>query len=254
MDAKKFSDDAILGGQLTLRQPKKGYRVAIDPIFLAAAIDPALGPRIAELGCGSGAAALCLLARTSKTDEGQDMTVTGLEIQAQMAKLARINAAKNGFEGRFRVVQGDVREILEEMGALAFDQVMMNPPHQRAGWHRPSPDDAVATANSEQKTPLSAWLDAALRLLKPRGRLTLIHRAERLPEILTYLDGKAGAQRAFPLWPKDLGVARRVIVTARKGTEEPFQLLPGLRLHQEDGAFTPDADAVLRGARGLVLG
>jgi len=253
MSVSQFSEDTILGGQITLRQPKKGYRVAIDPIFLAAAVNPACGSQVAELGCGSGAASLCLLARASKSKGGSALCVTGLEIQSEVAELARFNAALNGLEERLRIVQGDLREMPQELAKSAFDQVLLNPPYLRPGQHRSSPNDALATANSEQTTPLQVWLDAALVLLKPKGRLTLIHRAERLPEILQCLNGRAGAQRVFPLWPKDNEPARRVIVSARKGSGEPLQILPGMRLHQDGGAFAPEADAVLRGAKGILL-
>ena len=129
-----------------------------------------------------------------------------------------------------------------------FDHAMANPPYQPAGHGTRPPDDAKAAAHVEGEADLNAWIAAMLAVLKPKGTRTLVQRADRRGAILAALDGRAGGVVICPLWPKAGAPARRVIVRARKGVRTPLVLAPGLVLHQADGSYTAEADAVLRGA------
>jgi tRNA1(Val) A37 N6-methylase TrmN6 len=239
--------DALLGGRVRLWQPADGYRAAIDPVLLAAAIPARNGERVLDLGCGVGAAAHCLLARLP------GVHVTGLEVQARMAKVARDNAILNGWADRLHVLEGDVLDPPAELARESFDRVMLNPPYAPANQGRPASNAAKATATRESEATLRDWLSAGLSFLKARGGLTLIHRADRLDEILVALRGKAGALRVFPLWPAAGRPAKRVLVAARKAVAGPMVFAPGLVLHDADGGYTPEAEAVLRDAAGLDL-
>lgn len=240
------TEDLLLGGRVRLLQPAAGYRVAIDPVLLAAAVAPAPGARVLDLGCGVGGAALCLLARRP------DLAVTGLEIQAPLVALARRNATLNE-AGGFTVVEGDAADpaILTRE---AFDAVMSNPPHLAAGAGSAARSASRALAHLESSLDLAGWIAAALRALRPRGRLTLVHRADRLAEILAALAGRAGAVAVFPLWPRPGAPARRVLVAATKGSRAPGRLLPGLALHGAGQGYTAEAETVLRDAAPLDLG
>jgi tRNA1(Val) A37 N6-methylase TrmN6 len=107
------------------------------------------------------------------------------------------------------------------------------------------------TAKREGPCGLAAWIDAARHLAKPRGTIVLIHRADRLDEVLARLRERAGAIEIIPLWPRVGEAAKRVIVRARTGARGPTTLLPGLVLHQADGAYTEAAEAILRAAAAL---
>lgn len=237
-------ESRLLDGRVALLQPARGYRVAIDPVLLAAAVPASAGERLLELGCGSGAAALCLLARVPAA------SVTGLELNPELAALARENARRSGL--RLEVLEGDLLAPPAQLPAK-FDQVLMNPPFLAAGSATASGVATRAAANIEGAATLADWIAAALARLEWGGRLTLIHRADRLDEILALLRGRAGALRVLPLLPVAGRAARRVIVGARKGSRAPLMLLPGLVLHEADGSFTPAAQKVLREARPLAL-
>ena len=88
-------------------------------------------------------------------------------------------------------------------------------------------------------------------MLRPGGWLSLIHRADRLPELLAALHGKAGDVTVLPLWPRAGVAARRVIVLARKGSRGPARIVPGLVLHAPEGTFTAEAEAVMRGGAAI---
>lgn len=244
--AAAVTDDALLGGRLRLRQPAAGYRTAIDPVFLAAAVPVMPDCRALDLGCGVGAAALCLLARVP------DAHVTGLELQPQLAGLARDNAALNGFADRLRVVCGDMAGP-GDLAPGSFDEVFCNPPYQPAAAASPPPDAAKGLATHEGAARLVDWADAALRFARPGGGVTFVHRADRLDALLAALGRGAGGFVVFPLWPKRERPAKRLLLRAVKGAKAPLRLAPGLQLHRDDGAFTAEAEAVLRGGDALVL-
>jgi tRNA1(Val) A37 N6-methylase TrmN6 len=234
------SFDHLLGGRVAFFQPRRGYRAAIDPVLLAAATAAAAGESVLDLGCGAGAASLCLASRVPES------RLTGLEIQPDLAALARANAEANGLGGRFQVHEGDLRRPPPHLATAGFDRVMANPPFLRPGHHTPSPSAGRAVAHGEFEAGLEQWLACAARLLKPRGTLTLIHRADRLDEILSLLHNRFGEVTICPLWPRAGVPARRVLVAARLAVRSPARLLAGLVLHAEDGAWTAQADRLLR--------
>lgn len=239
------TEDALLGGRLRLRQPADGFRAAIDPILLAAAVPAAPGQRVLELGTGTGVAALCLARRVPGA------RVVGLELQPALARLAAENARINGLDPAVSVVAGDVAAPPFRLGG--FDHVMANPPYLERGSGTLPPDAARALAVGEGPADLGRWLAAALDLVRPRGTLTLVHRADRMGDLLRLLAGRAGGIVVFPLWPGEGRAARRILLAARRGSSAPLTLAPGLVLHGPGGRFTPAAEAILRDGAALPL-
>ncbi|MDX2225470.1 MAG: methyltransferase, partial [Rhodospirillaceae bacterium] len=154
--AAKITEDTLLGGRVRLRQPAEGYRAAIDPVLLAAAVAAKPGQRVLDAGCGTGAAMFCLAARLPGVD------VSGLELQPELAALAEQGVALNGLNARARVVVGDLAALPDLICAFPFDVVMTNPPFGAEG--TVSPDASVATAHHEGGLDLAAWLGQCLKL------------------------------------------------------------------------------------------
>ncbi|HUC62361.1 MAG TPA: methyltransferase [Alphaproteobacteria bacterium] len=246
MSADEITLDRLLGGRVEFAQLAEGYRAAIDPVLLAAALGEPAGEHVLDLGAGAGAASLCLAARVP------DCRVTGLERDAVLVRLASENAGRNGFADRLTFVEGDVRAPPASVAPASFDRVMANPPYLEAARASPSPKPGRATSQVESDAPLEDWIAAALAFARPKGVMTFIHRADRLGDLLAAFGGKAGEVAIFPLWPMADGrPAKRVIVRARKGSAAPTRLMPGLVLHEKDGRFTDAAEAILRGAAAL---
>lgn len=252
---EEVSEDSLLGGAVTLRQPLRGYRAAIDPVFLAAAVAARAGEYVLDAGAGVGAVSLCLARRVD------GVIVTGLECREELAELAGENAIRNGLQDRVRVVTGDILDPPRDLQPGSFHHVAVNPPFLEAYSADPPPDSAKRQANVEGAARLGDWVSFALVMAAKGGGITFIHRAERLGELLCALEGKAGGIVVFPLWPRAGKAAKRVLVSARKGSSAPLRAAPGLVLHAAradgadgaDGAFTSEAEAVLRGGRGLEL-
>lgn len=236
----EVTDDKFLCGKLNLLQPRRGYRAATDPVLLAAACPARPGQRVLDLGCGVGAASLCLGWRV------QGLALYGVEVQPEYAALARENAARNGME--LTVIEGDIARMPREL-RLEFDHVIANPPYYGAG--TASPDTGRATA-MQADLPLADWVRAGGRRLAPGGWLTLICGADGLPDVLSGMEDKLGSVAVLPLQPRPGRAALRVLVQARKGGRAPFRLMAPLILHQgaaHDGdreSYTPEANAVLR--------
>ena len=245
--ARATSDDALLGGRVQFRQPVDGYRVAIDPVLLAAAVPAGLHDRVLDIGCGVGAASLCLAARVP------DCAIVGLELQLAMARLAAENAARNALAARMTVIEGDLLHPPSQLVPGSFTQVMANPPFLEAARASASPVATKAAASVEGEATLADWLAFALAMLRDKGGLTVIHRADRLGDILALLAGRAGGVVVMPLWPGEGKPAKRVLIHARKGIAAPLTLAAGLVLHRADGRNTDAAEAILRHGAPLPL-
>ena len=235
-----LSDDGFLDGRLRIAQPRRGFRSGADAVMLAAACAAAPGQSVLELGCGAGAASLCLGWRVP------GLQLVGLEAQADYAELARGNAAANGIP--MQVVTGNVAFPPARLRGMAFDHVIANPPYFLDG--TPAPDGGRDMARRED-TPLAAWIDAGLRRLRPGGILTLIQRADRLDAILAALRGRAGSVAILPLAARAGREAGRVILRAQKGGRGPLRLLAPFVMHHEP-AHAGDREDLTDAASGVL--
>lgn len=237
--------DAFLDGRVQAWQPSKGYRAGVDTVMLAAAVPAKDGQSVLELGSGVGVAARCLLWRVPS------VSVTCVEREPAFIHLARRN-----FEGLdVTLIEADVAALPEALRAQSFDYVMMNPPffdHGMAG------ANALKSPAHQEDMPIAAWVDVARRRLQPRGVLTLIHRAERLAELVQAMVG-FGEVTILPIVARQGRAAQRVIVTARKSAKTGSVLLPPFVMH--DGAvhlrdgddYSDEARAVLRDGAAIPL-
>jgi tRNA1(Val) A37 N6-methylase TrmN6 len=216
-------------------------------VFLAAAVPAEPQQLVLDIGCGSGAATLCLAARLPQC------RVIGLELRPDLARLAADNAALNNMAARVTIIAGDLLRPPPRLGPGMFDHVMANPPYMARGRGTPAQDPAKAAATIEGEAELDDWVRFALAMVRQKGSITFVHRADRIDALLALLAGRAGEVAVFPLWPVAGRAAGRILVRARKRVAAPARLLPGLVLHEADGRFTPAAEAVLRGGEPLVL-
>ena len=236
----ELTRDGFLGGRLQLWQPKAGYRAATDPVFLAAFVSAKPGERVLDLGCGAGAAILCLMRRV-------EIRGYGIEIQGDYAELARRNATENAL--KLTVFDGDVRTMSAQLRAMTFDHVICNPPFYAAATHSGARDSGRDLAH--RGDDLSEWIEAGLKRLGTGGCFSIIHRAERLGEILAAFAGRAGDIRILPIAPREGRAAGRVLASARKGSKADLTLLAPLVAH-EGAVHAADGDDYTARARGIL--
>lgn len=235
--------NAFLGGRLHLWQPRRGYRAGVDPVLLAAAVPARAGQAVLDLGCGAGAAALCLGARVP------GLRLTGVERQPAYADLARRNGAENGIA--LEVVTADLSDLPPDLRQRSFDHVIANPPYFRAGAHTGARDAGRRAALGEE-TSLDRWIEVAARRLASRGYLHMIQRAERLPDMLAGCAGRLGSVEVLPLAARPGRAPELVILRARKGGRAAFRLHAPVIMHQgaqhlgDREHYTPEILAVQR--------
>lgn len=241
--SSEIVENALLDGRVRLRQPARGYRAGMDAALLAAAAGATAGERVIEAGCGAGAVLMQIAARAPGA------ILAGLERDPVMADLARGNAALNGAEAE--IVTGDVAAGFRALGLPPFDLAVSNPPFfDDAGALRaPAPGKRGAWMADDG---LAAWTGFLLKAVREGGRIIVIHRADRLADLLALLGDKAGSFAIRPVHAFADEPAKRVLVQAIKTGKAPLRLLPPLVLHERGGAkHSAEAEAILRGEAGL---
>jgi len=248
------TDDAFLGGALSILQPRDGYRAGLDAVMLAAAVAPdKAGPiRVLDIGAGVGTAGLCVARRLPLAE------VVLLEREPHLAALALENVRRNGLEDRVRVVAAAVGASAVELHAAglaeeSFSHVIANPPYHDRDAGTLAPDRSKAAAHAMGEAELEIWARFMARMSAPRGEAIVVHKAEAMYRVLAAFDPRFGAIRVLPLHPRIGAPAHRVIVAGVKGSRAPLQFLAGFVLHEEGNGFTPAARAILRAGAPLPI-
>ena len=241
----EITEDLLLGGRVRLRQGRIGYRAGLDAALLAAACDARPAARVLEAGCGVGGALLAAATRRPET------LFAGVERDLAATALARQNVDLNGLKARVEIVDGDVDEGFKALGLTPFDAAMANPPFfdDPAAIRGPHPAREGAYLADGG---LEAWTRFLIKAVREGGSITIVHRADRLADLLAGLGAKAGSFRIRPVHPFADEPAKRVLVRATKTGKAPLVLLPPLVLHERGGAKHSDAaEAILRGEAAL---
>jgi len=235
------TDDHVLDGRIALRQPARGYRAGLDAALLAAACDARPGERVIEAGCGAGGALLAAAARRP------GVSFVGVERDCQALALAHANIRANGLEDRVEAIAGDVGVRFSGLGLAVFDAAMANPPFFD------DPDALRGPAAARRGAwladdGLAAWISFLSKAVREGGTITLVHRADRLADILALLAPKSGSAQVRPVLPYADQPAKRVLVRAIKSGKAPLKLLPPLVVHdRQSGKHTAATEAILRG-------
>ena len=236
------TDDFLLGEKVSLRQFAKGYRAGLDAVLLAAAIEAKPGQQILEAGCGVGAALLCCAQRLP------EVFVSGIERDKKVLELTQQNVAQNGFEKRVKIIEGDVGQRTDSL-LNGYDHVFSNPPFFEPGTIPKVAEGKEGAYLAE--TSLEDWLKFMLHVVKPKGRITIIHRAAALADILTFLQPRFGEVQVLPVKPYAGAPAKRILVRARKGLRKgDTVLLDGLTLYDgPDRKLSDRAQDIMSGAQ-----
>lgn len=253
-----FTDDTIMNGRILIRQPKKGYRVAMDPIVLASQVNLQQNQSVLDVGSGVGAISLILKSRVPSA------SVTSVDIDPKMCDLCRYNALKNGLnldihnasiedfcvsnsgQQKEELNQGEGCKEEEHKGGKCkvqsqghqeqhdtksshlkqYDHVVTNPPFFKKESSRISKTKIMANFETIE---LSVWIHLCLNLLKPHGTFSIIHEPSRIAEILAAIEGRAGSISIFPVYSNEYSdKAVRIIVQGIKGNRGGTKVMKGI--------------------------
>lgn len=236
--------DALFGGDLKLYQTRRGYRFSLDSVLLADFATVRRENNVIDLGTGSGVMPLILAYRYPS------ISVTGVEIQREMADRATRNVRFNGYEDRVSIACMDIASAAAHFRSETFDLVICNPPYRRSTSGRLSPSSERQIARHELKAGLDDFVGVAAFLLKNKGCFACIQLGERTVDLLN-------AMRSAGIEPKRLRVvhpfadreASMILVEAVKNGRRGLNILPPLIVYDADKTYTAEINAVLRGRR-----
>lgn len=230
--------DTFFHGKVVIKQPKKGYRFAVDSPLLAAYLPRSTKPAL-EVGCGVGVISLLALKRKKFP------TVTGIEIQEPLFRLAVENAAANGMAARFHVVVGDFNRIYA--GIANVQTIFCNPPFFKVHQGHVSSDPSIRLARFEIALDLPGLMCGCAACLAPRGRMYLVFPFSRREELLEAAAACGLYAVTYrPVQPFADSKPDRLLMRLGK-TDGRCQREPPLVLFKDRGVYTPEMERILAG-------
>lgn len=220
---------------------RNGYRIIQDPERFCFGMDAVLlsgfavvkdGARVLDLGTGTGIIPILLEAKTGAAH------LTGLEIQADSADMAKRSVALNGLEEKIDIVRGDIKEAGRIFDAASFDVITCNPPYMIGRHGLKNPEDAKAIARHEILCTLEDVAEQSAKLLKPGGKFFLVHRPFRLAEIIVTLTKyKLEPKRMQMVHPFVDKEPNMVLLEAARGGKPRMTVEKPLIVYREPGIY-----------------
>lgn len=213
-----------------LFEQSEHFRLGTDSVLLADFVNIGTRRSGIDLGCGSGILPLLLLERS------QALHMTGLEINPDAADIARKNISINSLSERCDIITGDIRLCRDSFRTGQFDLVVSNPPYFAAGSGLISPDEKKASARGELLCSLEDICRAASYLCRTGGAFCLVHRAERLADVICLLREKGfEVKRLRTVAHSREKEPSLVLIEARRGAAAGLKIMPPLFICGEDG-------------------
>jgi tRNA1(Val) A37 N6-methylase TrmN6 len=224
---------------LKLIQKRDGFCFGVDAVLLANFADVRENTRVIDLGTGTGIISILLAGKTPAK------SITGLEIQPEMAEMALRSVALNHLEDRVKIVCGDLKDSLEHFGPSRFDVVVANPPYMIAGGGLVNSSDAKAVARHEIKCSLEDVIRAGGRLLVPGGQLAMVHRPERLVDIVCLMR-KYGVEPKYMRFvhPAPYKKPNLLLVKGARGGNPQLKMMDPLYVYDQHGNYSREINEI----------
>jgi tRNA1Val (adenine37-N6)-methyltransferase len=236
-------DDLLING-LKIIQPREGYRFSLDSVLLAHFPELHQADKIVDIGTGSGVIPFLLSQRR------ESARITGVEIQEEMVDRARRSVELNNLQDRIEIVNLDINKIQDYWPGGLADLVVSNPPFWKENEGKLSKNREEAIARHELQLNLSELIRQARYILRPGGRLALIHRADRLPEIMQEFNiNKIGVKKIQTVHALMNKEAKQVLVEGQKGARAGLKILPPLIIYEQPGQYTQQLLSIYYGGK-----
>ncbi len=230
-------------GLQIIQNPEK-FKFTIDAFLLISFINPSPKDRLIDLGTGGGVLSL-LIGGSMKVG-----AVYGLEIQPELAEMARRSVVLNGLEAKVQVLTGDLRNLPSELKLNSFDYVITNPPYYPAGKGVISENQALAMAKFEIGCKLEEVIIAAKRLVKGNGRFALIYPTERFVELtITLGQHNLTPKRICFIYPRPDTKSNLCLIEARPGAGREVEILAPVIVSNQNGEYSEQMNRIFNGEK-----
>lgn len=210
------------------------FSFSLDSMLLANFIDANKAQKIIDLGTGNAPIPLFLTLKTNAK-------IYGIEIQEEPFDLAQRSVELNHLENQITIIKDDLKGIYKKLGANTFDIVCSNPPYFKVSdTSIINKNDTLTIARHEVKANVNDIIEEASKLLVDGGKLYIIHRIERMPEIIKLLENKNfGIKRMQLIYPKEDGNAYMFIIESKKNKKTDLKIIKPLVVHN-NGRYTDE--------------
>lgn len=231
-------DDLHRNGYKILQNPGK-FCFGMDAVLLSGFAVVKKGERVLDMGTGTGIIPILLAAKT----EGREFV--GLEIQPDMADMASRSVSYNHLEEKISIVTGDIKEASLKVGGASFDVVTVNPPYMNQNHGLTNPELPKAIARHELLCTFEDIAREASRVLRPGGRFYMVHRPQRLVELISTLKAHGLEPKRMKLVHPFLGgEANMVLLEAFKGGNPQMRIEAPLIIYKEPGVYTDEIHTI----------
>ena len=219
---------------LKIIQDTDGFCFGIDSVLLTEfAKDMKKGKKIVDLGTGTGILAILL---SKKVEPSK---VIGVELQPDIANMASRSVRLNGLEDVIDIINEDIVHLMLEKNC--FDYIVTNPPYKRKGTGLINVNDKKIISRHETTANLDKWISVAKSLLRDKGSLYMVHKTERLNEIIqTLRKYNLEPKRMRFVYPSIRKDANLVLIKAVKSGNEFLKIEEPLIIYKEDGSYTDE--------------
>jgi tRNA1(Val) A37 N6-methylase TrmN6 len=234
-------DDLMTAGRQII-QSKEVFSFSMDAVLLARFVTIRPNDRIADLGTGNGVIPILLTTRKPS------LHITAIEIQERLADMATRSVKLNGLEHVIDIIHGDLRDMPDRLGHGTFDVVVSNPPYRPLGIGEQNPNIHKAIAKHEIYGTLDEILQAASRLIRFGGKFAIVHRPDRLTDILYGMRKYSLEPKRMRLvYPKSGAKPNMVLIEAIRGGKPELSIEPPLIVYQDDGTYHPEIERLYAG-------
>lgn len=242
MDINLYENERIDDLQykgLRIIQKIDGFCFGVDAVLLANFADVNNGHKVIDLGTGTGIISILIAGKTGASE------VTGLEIQPEIAKMAARSVELNNLQDRVKIVQGDIKCSVEMFGPSTFDVVVTNPPYMNMGGGLMNPSDTKAISRHEILCTLEDVVKSAAKLLVPGGQFAIVHRPERLVDIVCLMRNYSIEPKYMRfVHPSPYKKANMLLIKGTRGGRPQLKMLDPLYVYDEKGEYSGEINKI----------
>ena len=220
-------------------QKKDGFKFGIDAVLLADFAKNTKSHRTLDLCTGTGIVPVLLSAKTSTP------RIDALEIQNEICDMAQRTIICNNLEDRIHITEGDLKDAAAIYGKAVFDKITVNPPYMKCGTGIVNDTDTKTISRHEVKCTLEDVISVSAQLLKPKGRLYMVHRAVRIADVLCLMRKyKIEPKLLRMVHPSPYKAANLMLIEGMRDAAEDLKILEPLYVYDDNGKYSADINEI----------